>query len=439
MLKSLSTGISALNAYAQSLGIIGDNIANVKTTSYKANQVTFANLLSETMEAKRYGDGVKLWNVNTSWAQGAPETTGNPTDLAINGEGFFTLRDTANNATYYSRAGQFNFEKNGYLINPDGLRVQGYSVDPITNEIGDSGDILVETGLGEPNPTTTLRSILNLNSGAEAQNTFSTTLTVYDSLGNPIPLTLFFTKTTVPNEWAMDVKVPVPEYAAALSDIQINGNAVADPTDDTIPYDPDTRPVKLVFGTDGELLTAGAAAADLEISVTLANGAILNPDPLNPGTAQPITWSLFDNGVSNGTITQYAASSAATELSQDGLPAGALDVVSISEEGIVSAVYSNGQVEPLAQLMVSTFINNQGLTGKGSNLYMESLTSGQPTAGIPGTGPRGLISPGELEMSNVDLSTEFVNMITVQRAYQANSKVITTSDEILQELMNLKR
>ncbi|PID81065.1 hypothetical protein CSB20_04310 [bacterium DOLZORAL124_64_63] len=438
MLKALFTGISALNAYANGMSVIGDNIANVKTTSFKSNMATFSSLLGEIMEAKRYGDGVSMWNVNTSWAQGAPESTGNPTDLAINGEGFFTLRNNENNVMYYSRAGQFNFDKNGYLVNPDGLRVQGYYINPVTRETGEAEDIRVEIGLGQPNPTTKLRSILNLDSSPSNLSTFSTTMTVYDSLGNPIPLTMFFTRTSVPNEWAVDVTVPT-KYAA-LADIQINGNPVADPTDNAVTYDPDTRPVKLVFNSSGALTTAGGAAADLRINIALSNGAVINPDATNPSTSQGIEWDLFDDlGVNNATITQYASPSAATELSQDGLPAGALEVISVSEEGIVTAVYSNGQVEPLAQLMISTFINNMGLTGKGRNTYIESVTSGQPTAGIPGTGPRGLISPGELEMSNVDLSTEFVNMIQVQRAYQANSKVITTSDEILQELMNLKR
>lgn len=421
MIKSLSTGVSGLNANATAMGVIGDNIANVKTTAFKSNSVSFANLLSQTLEGSSAGDGVRIWDTYTAWGQGAPENTGNPTDLSINGSGFFMVRDTSG-ATFYTRAGQFSFDRDGVLINPDKLKVQGYTIDETTGVLGALEDITVETGISPPNPTQTFTTYLNLDAESAVGDNFFTTLSIYDSLGNDIPLTLSFTK-AADNEW--DWEATVPDSAAGPN---------------TPPFDPVVvGNGTLEFDANGVLLPANGS--DPIIPIALTNGAEINPPDGS------ITWHLYDydaaagetDGPSNDSVTQFASPSGATALSQDGYPAGSLESISVDEQGFVSGVYSNGEINPLYQLAMANFANYQGLTGRGSNLFAESISSGPPTVGTPGSGSLGLITPGTLEMSNVDLSSEFVNMITTQRAFQANSKVIQTSDEILSELMNLKR
>jgi len=409
MIKSLNTGVTGLTANTEAMGIIGDNIANVKTTGFKANRVTFANLLSQTIEGSRVGDGVLVWGTDTSWAQGSPENTGNPTDIAINGNGFFVVKNF-DGASYYTRAGIFNFDKSGTLVNPDNLKVQGYKVTSFVGTditvSGEMTDIQVETGIGAPNPSTKIQSTLNLNSDAAVSDPpFVTTITVYDSLGNSIPLTLSFSK-KADNEW---------ECTPSAQDLQVR----------TTP-----TPISLRFSTTGQLTGTGPNPI---ISVTVPNA-----EPLD------IEWELYeDDGTgtlaTNGSLSQYATASATTALSQDGFPAGALESVYVNESGFLSGVFSSGETKPLYRLAMATFANLQGLTGKGNSLYIESLSSGPAMVGNAGEGGLGTIIPSSLEMSNVELSEEFVNLITTQRAFQANSKVITTSDEILAELMNLKR
>ena len=409
MIGSLFAGISGLNANATALTVIGDNIANVNTTAFKSNSSSFANVLSQALGGSvgnNIGRGVDYWRTSPSWTQGSLETSSSPTDLAINGKGFFVVEDDSG-APYYTRAGHFNLNEDGDLVNPDGLKVQGYQI----SSSGTLGNIMDVNIPGErispPSATTELSFDINLDSGAATGDTYSTSQSVFDSLGNAIPLTLTFTKTATAQQWTVAASVPSPN-----GPVTIAGGATATVT----------------FDSAGNLT---APAADAAVSITMGNGA---------ATPLAINWDLYDaGGTSLGDLTGFASPSSTTFQRQDGYSSGVLQGISVDEEGVVTASYSNGQLTPVYQLYLADFPSYDGLTKLGNNLYAESLKSGQPLPGVAGNGRLGGITSGSIEMSNVDLAQEFVKMITTQRAYQANSRVITTSDEILQELINIKR
>ena len=420
MIGSLFAGISGLSANSTAMTVIGDNIANVNTTAFKSNKSSFANVLSQSLGGSATGGigrGVEFWGVSPSWSQGSIENTSNATDMAINGKGFFMVEDDSGSA-FYTRAGEFSFNKDGYLVNPDGLYVQGYSVSSIaaddTVTLGPIDNINVPgESSAPPQATTTSTLDINLDAGAVENDTYSSTQTIYDSLGNAIPLTLTFTKGAVANEWTVSVSVPT--------------GTVTDPTTDLSITNAD-----LTFDGSGNLLLPG-----LNPSITLTN---LNNGAADMSGINAINWDLFDSaGTTNGDLTQYAAASTTSFNTQDGYAAGNLRGVSVDEKGFVTGVYSNGQLTPLYQVVLAEFPSYFGLSKMGGNLYAESRASGQAMTGVPLSGSLGSISPSAIEMSNVDLAQEFVKMITTQRAFQANSRVITTSDEILQELISLKR
>lgn len=411
MMSSLFAGITGLNANATAMRVIGDNIANVNTTAYKGNRASFANILSTSLggeaSLKTVGRGVEFWDAATQWTQGSLENTSSPTDLAINGKGFFMVEDAAG-SSFYTRAGQFHFDKNGYLVNPDNLKLQGYQISADGN-LGSLADIYIPgERISPPAATETLTFDINLNANAEENQTFTASQSVYDSLGNAIPLTLTFTRTATAGTWTVTGAIP----ATAGTGVTFGGNAS----------------MTVSFGPDGVMT---APAADVPVALALTNGAT---------APQTVNWDfLDDDGASFGDLTGYASESVATFQYQDGYPPGTLRGISVGEDGVVTASYSNGELTPLFQVALVDFPSYDGLTKMGRNLYAESLESGQSLPGTAGSGRLGTISPNSLEMSNVDLAEEFVKMITTQRAFQANSRVITSSDEILQELINIKR
>lgn len=621
MIGSLFAGVSGLNANSVAMTVIGDNIANVNTTGFKSNRASFANILSQSLEGSMGSDvgrGVYLWTTNPAWSQGSLETTSNATDLAINGRGFFMVRDESGSVCF-TRAGEFRFDKDGKLLNPDGLVVQGYQIDD-DGTLGNLGDIVIPLGSNRPQESSEFSLTVNLDSdttgeaaasgvldgqltiqavpglagnvsvelvgggavaevstvGCQAQSalaggeyftinapgtgyyvwydidngsvdpapagltgievdiatgdtadqvaaktaaaldaaadfgaaangsivtitnvaagdagnaadnntgftiatatdgmdavtagnetvtlngsimtvriedgvstqqqicdalaghgiissvtpaaagaawtlgvgtdstgltggadggTYATTITVYDSLGNDIPLTMTFTKTSVPNEWNWAASVPssVGSVAAGSGTITFN-------SDGTLPN-----------------------GADETISLNLTTGAT---------TPLDFTWDLFaDSGVSNGDLTGYASSSTTTFMRQDGYASGNLQGVVVDERGVITGLYSNGRMD-FYQIALADFPSYWGLAKMGKNLYVKTMASGEAMPTPAGTGRVGSISPNALEMSNVDLAQEFVEMITTQRAFQANSKVITTSDQLLEDLINIKR
>lgn len=411
MIGSLFSGISGLNASSAAMAVIGDNIANVNTTGFKSSSVSFSSMFSQSLgeaSLNSSGTGVKMTGVNETWTSGSFENTGNATDLAISGKGLFVLKNNADQQ-FYTRAGNFTFDSEGYLVNPDGLYIQGYKI-----KDGGGLDSLDSINIAGENTyknqvTSELTIGLNLDSRAEDGEEYETTITIYDSLGNNIPLTLKFTKVAGANEWEVDSSIPSSAGSTVIDD---DG-------------DPLTT-MSLVFDSTGKLTNT----VNPVIELTLINGAV---------SGQEIVLNITDDGSSNGNLTGYPSPTMMNSQKQDGYPAGILQSISVDKEGIVTGSYSNGQRIDLYRIALADFPSYSGLSKIGNNLYSASKHSGQPSIGIIGTGRLGTLSSQCLEMSNVDLATEFVKMITTQRAYQANSRVISTSDELLTELINIKR
>ena len=402
MISSLYSGVQGIQANSKALGVIGANIANVNTGAYKAGNISFATVLGETGA----NGGVKVWGMSKTWSQGALEYTSSTTDLAIIGNGLFVVKGS-DGSDYYSRAGAFFFDKNGQLVNEDGYKVQGLAIASGTTT-GSPTTIDVSSVTSSPKATSEMRMAMNLDSATVASGTFTNTISVYDSLGNQIPLTLTFTKdASASNTWEVTGEVPAS-------------------TSGTVTFDVST----LEFGADGKLLTP---ATDIEIEIA----------GLNTGASatMSVTWDLYDdvNKVPYDDITQFSGNSGVTFQNQDGYATGSVSSVQVGEDGMVTGIFTNGKTKALYQIVLAKFPNYQGLAAVGNNLYRASIDSGEPIIGAARTSGRGSISQMSLEMSNVDLSTEFVKMIVTQRAYQANAKVITTSNEVLQELINMKR
>ena len=403
MISSLYAGVQGINANSKALGVIGSNIANVNTGAYKAGNISFSTVLGETVA----NGGVKVWGMSKTWSQGALEYTSNTTDLAIIGNGLFVVQDSAG-SNYYSRAGAFFFDKDGVLVNEDGYKVQGLAIASGTTT-GSPTSIDISSVTSSPKATSEMRMAMNLDSATVASGTFTNTISVYDSLGNQIPLTLTFTKGTAANTW------------------EVTGSVPSSISSGTVSFDTST----LVFGADGKLTSP--LDADIEITIDqIATGA---------SATMTVNWDLYDdvNNTAYNDMTQFSGSSGVTFQNQDGYATGSVSSVQVGEDGMVTGVFTNGKTKSLYQIVLAKFPSYQGLAAVGNNLYAATIDSGEPVIGAAKTSGRGSISQMSLEMSNVDLATEFVKMIVTQRAYQANAKVITTSNEVLQELINMKR
>ena len=392
------------------MSVLGNNIANSNTVGFKGGYTSFADILSQSLGGagggNQVGRGVNLADVGTLVTQGSFENTSNGTDLAIEGSGFFMVADDT--GTFYTRAGQFIMDDEGYLVNPSGYRLQGYSADDSGNLLTTVGDLNVAQISSAPLATENFRIVANLDGSAvenQPGSIYSTTITAYDSIGTAIPLTLTFTKTANAGEWTWDATVPpsMGTVSAGSGTLQFDENgALVPPTD--------ADPTITIAGTP--------SGADLDV-----------------------TWTTIDptSGALSGDITGYAAANDTYGLFQDGYAPGTVESVAIEQDGQIVGLFTNGQTRTIGQVVVADFVSPWGLTKMGKSLFAESMSSGQPTVGEAGTGGRGSIASNALEMSNVDMASEFVRMITTQRAYQANARVISTSDELLAELMMIKR
>ncbi len=416
--SSLFSGVSGLNASSQQMDVIGNNIANINTVGFKAGTMVFGDILSQSIAggsgAMQIGRGVGVTAVPTLFGQGSFMSTQSATDLAINGEGFFMVNDTEG-ATYYTRAGMFTVDKTEYLVDVNGYRVQGY-----TYENGVSTNVIGDISMGgvqsDPIATTRVSIGANLNGEAAKGDTFVSALTVYDSLGAGHTLTLTFTKAPLPSvgEWSI---------AVDMSDL---GTA-------TIALDP----AIIGFDGDGKL---DPATTDIDITVT---GLLPGDATIGIGDSGTINWDLKDAVTDTDepaeTMTGYASPSVNRSLVCNGHASGELQGLSIGGDGIIQGLFSNGQTAEIGQIALAKFASPGGLNKMGSNLFATTINSGAAVINAPGRGGLGEISPNSLEMSNADIATEFINMITAQRAYQANAKVITTTDQMMSELMNIKR
>jgi flagellar hook protein FlgE len=393
------SGLSGLNANGTALSVIGNNIANVNTVGFKSSDVMFEDMLGAAIAGKQIGQGVAVGSIMSSFSQGAFENTNSTTDLAINGDGFFVVSDGS--GKYYTRAGHFTFDANGKLVNAQGMVVQGWLAAPdgTINASGQPIDLAIGAAVSPPSASTSFALDMNLNAQAVDGEPFSTTIQLYDSKGGTVALTLNFTYDATAKRW---------NWTATSSDGTASGSG------------------SLQFDAAGQL---AAGTTDQTITITgLSNGA----------GDLTVTWDLVDaNGASQ--VTSFASASVVNSQSQNGYGVGYLQGVSVDSKGVISGFFSNGQNRNLGQVALADFQSPWGLASLGAGLYAASLASGDAAYGAPGGGGRGDISSGALELSNVDLAKEFVKMITAQRGFQANSRVITTSDELLSEVVNLKR
>jgi flagellar hook protein FlgE len=419
-LGAFSASLSGLNANQQKLSVIGNNLANINTVAFKASNVAFADLVSQTvggpsLNPMQIGLGVTAGEISPNFSQGGIESTGVATNVAIQGAGFFLVGDSTNPS--YSRAGNFNFDSTGALVTADGQYVLGYStIDPLTGQIATNGQpakIVIPPGvLRAPAATTLFGAQMNLNAGAPVGATFSSSIELFDSLGVQHVAAVNFTKTGT-GAWGYTITVPGADVTGGTAGTPFQ---IATGT--------------LGFDGLGKLIAVnGGTAADVVIT---------SPPWADGATATNFSWDLVDaNGVP--AITGFAAPSATSSVTQNGSPTGAASLVSITESGQMLATIGTGRSVVVAQLALATFNNPQGLVKTGTNLFSASESSGSPSVGVAGTGSRGTIIGAALEQSNVDIAQEFTQMILAQRGYQANSKSITVADELLVDTLNLKR
>jgi flagellar hook protein FlgE len=414
MLRSLFAGVSGMRGHQTMMDVVGNNIANVNTTGYKSSTVNFQDLLSQVVAGggsptetlggtnpAQVGLGSRVSNITTNFNQGALQVTGRSSDIAIQGDGFFMV--SQNGQQMYTRAGSFNFDADGNMVMPDGSFVQGWMSDLATNAINTNspvGNLKMPPGqLIDPINTNSIRLGNMLSAGAQIGDTVPTAIQVYDTQGVASTVDFTFTKTAA-NTWTVDA-------------FETGGNPIGNVT---LVFDPLT----------GEIQSSTPATWQIQPTTPAANWP------------NPITIDFGDPTTDVDALKEFGGVSSASTRSQNGAPTGTLQSFKISNDGVVTGVFSNGKSIPVAQLALASFNNPPGLEKAGGSLYRESPNSGLAQIGTASSGGRGSLAAGSVEMSNVDLSQEFTNLIIAQRGFQANSKIITTSDEILQTLLQLK-
>ena len=411
MLRSMFSAVSGLRAHQTKMDVTGNNIANVNTVGYKSSQTVFQDTLSQVVRAggapaadrggtnpAQVGLGVKLAATTTNWTQGATQTTGRSTDFMIEGDGFFVTR--AGTENLYTRAGSFDFDGEGKLVTPNGGVLQGWMANAagVVNSNGPVGDLSVPYGqIVDPKQSTTGALAGNLPAGAATGDTYQTAVTMFDNQGVEQKIFYNFTKTATANTWNLDIK-------------HENGTALG-------------STATVAFNAAGALTTPAAPG-------TIA--PFTPPAATFPSWTGPVTIDV-------STMTQFGGASTVTAPGQNGYALGSLQSFQLGNDGTITGVYSNGLRQPIGQLALASFSNPSGLEKAGSSTFRVGVNSGTAAVGLAGVGGRGVLNSGALEMSNVDLAEEFTGLIVAQRGFQANSRVITASDEILQDLVNLKR
>jgi flagellar hook protein FlgE len=447
MMRSMFSGVSGLRAHQAKMDTIGNNIANVNTVGFKGNSVTFQEVFSQTIKGagspqggrggtnpQQIGLGVNVSALDINMGKGSTQRTDNPTDLMIDGSGFFVVTNDPNYQNkYYTRAGNFSTDRDGYLVTPGGFKVLGADFQPIQINKSVTKNATQTTSMD-------VRGNINFNDQATVANpiAYSTTANAYDSLGNVHAIGVQLGQLipgaagVVSNSYRA-IKFDVPGTTGDVGNLAIRNAGDLDPT--PIPYYAE-------FDSSGNFLrvvqlpTASLTGTPLVVNAVPAAATYPTLSFTLPGTAA-ITIAL---GAANFTnFTQYSATSDVKGVVTTGNASGSIDSFSISQTGEVVGTFTNGEREVLGTIGLADFDNATGLQKLGSNLFIDTPNSGAPKFGVPGSGSLGALAPGALEMSNVDLSQQFTEMITTQRGFQANSRVITTTDEMLQELVNLKR
>ena len=411
MMRSMFAGVSGLRVHQTMMDIVGNNIANVNTPGFKASQITFAESLAQTLRGAsgasasgqrggsnpiQIGLGVKVAGVDMIFSQGASQVTGRNTDLAIQGAGFFIVENDQDERLY-TRAGSFSFDEEGNLVSATGNRVQGWLADAagVVDTNAPIDGITIPVGqVIDPIPTANVEVGGSLSADAPIGGIATSSITVYDSLGIGHEVVFTFTK-TASNTWSVDAAIGGTSYTLT--------------------------PATVTFDTGGAL----SSATPLAFS------------GFTPPGAAAMTFDVVLDGPSP--LVQFGGPSTIEAINQDGQAIGFLRNFTIGDDGSIDSQFSNGETKTLAQVATATFNNPSGLVRTGDSTFTTSVNSGEPLVGTPGSGNRGLVSAGTLEMSNIELAREFTNLIIAQRGFQANSRVITTSDEMLADLVNLKR
>jgi flagellar hook protein FlgE len=417
------SSVSGLETASTAISVIGDNIANVSTPGFKERRAEFADVLGQSISTgggfSQTGSGSTVLNVTQIFSQGSFETTGRETDLAIEGGGFFIVDDQTGRS--YSRAGMFSFNDSGNLVDPSGRRVQGFGIDPATLlPTGQLGDIQISTAVAAPQATTRVDLSVNLDAGVtpggapfDPSNPFGTSdysnsTTVFDSLGNGHPSTVYFTKTGA-NSWSWNAALPTADTTTPP----------ATPGDSIVVQGSGT----LTFDNAGVLTSAAGSPVTFEFQ---GGGA--------PGQSIAIDFGAIGGA---STTTQFTGVSTVNSQFQDGFSAGTLQGLSVDREGFFTASFSNGVNRPLAQVALATFPAVEGLNSAGGNAFVETRSSGQPLIGGPQTGQFGSVRSSSIEQSNVDLASQFIRLILNQRAFQANTRTVSTTNELLANLVQL--
>lgn len=425
ILSSLFTGVSGLAAQGEALGVVADNIANSNTTGFKASRAEFQDIISKNLKGilggNQIGRGVKIGAVNPILSQGNVDSTEKVTDLAISGDGYFKVKGTDGES--FTRDGSFHFDREGYLVTNDNQRVQGFQADEKGRIINKLADIKFPRALTPAKGTTEIKMDLNLDSRVEANKKFnvkdpystshySTGIEMYDSQGNKHLVNFFFNK-TADRTW---------EYKGLVDGKEVTGGEEGELAQ--------VCQGKLVFTVDGKLDSQELSDSSFNFKGGALQGQKIK---INFGDA------IKEGGKGLEGTKQYGKGSDLISWMQDGSAAGTITGLSFNDEGNLTAVYSNGQSSDLAQIALAKFENPEAMYKVGNNRLKESRDSGAPSLGAPGSNGRGKLFAKSLERSTVDLAAEFVNMIQNQRAFQANSKTITTTDELLNEIIQLKR
>lgn len=426
--SNLFIGASGLEAHSDAISVVGDNIANASTIGFKSSRASFEDALGgAAANGQRLGGGVRMGGPETLFGQGTLQSTGNNLDFAIRGNGFFAVSGSHNGltSTYYTRDGRFQLDNTGTVVNSDGLALQGYTIDP-TGKMGTSaGNLVLAATQSPPNATTSAQVAVQLDSTTTppaafdptsatteaSTSNYQTSMTAYDSLGNAHRVDLYF-RNNGGGKW---------DWHAMVDGADVGGTAgtptqVADGT--------------LTFNSAGALDTEVVNSSSASFVGATANQAI----KFDFGDA--IT---TDGGTGLTGTTQFAGTSNVIHVNQDGYSTGTLSDVHVSDDGTIMGQFSNGQSRAVARVALADFAAPEGLARAGDQLFAQTVDSGQALVDAAGTGGRGSISGGSLESSNVDLGNELVTLIAYQRAYSASAKTITTSDEMLQEVDNLKR
>jgi flagellar hook protein FlgE len=461
MMRSLYAGVAGLINHQVRMDVLGNNIANVNTYGFKKSRVSFQDILSQTMSGaaaptaekggvnpKQVGLGMSIASIDKIFTQGSLQTTGLNLDLAIQGDGFFVTR--RGEESFYTRAGGFGLDRNGLVVNPaNGYRVQGWNAvktgtEYVINSSGDLEDLVIPVGGKDPaKATEAIKYRSNLDSetpllpvGREAapeellKGTVSTNIDAYDSVGNVHRVAVNFTRIQgEPNAWVVTAQAEGADQATLALDVggpSVNtaGAVVMRFNNQGAPIAIEDRPG--AQGAPADVINEGRLTANLAVDFPAQ------------GTGQTITLDFGTAGQYDG-VTQFAAPSTTRASEQDGYGLGYLEAFNVDSSGVITAVYTNGNKAPIGQVAMALFTNAQGLTAEGDNNFRQTNNSGLANIGSAETGGRGKVTAGALEMSNVDMAEQFTDMIVTQRGFQANSRTIVTSDQMLQELLTLKR